>query len=118
MSLLKSRERAQVDSAVEIFSKVEGEIRDLVLREAAAPQLVSVCTELTGEKIGSLLQRVSADAVQQIDMSMTELVTLRQTLQNEATGVRREIIHFAALNQAARESVRTISESLTFWNKR
>jgi len=29
MSLLKSRERAQVDSAVEIFSKVEGEIRDL-----------------------------------------------------------------------------------------
>jgi hypothetical protein len=116
MSLLKSRERAQVDSAVEIFSKVEGEIRDLVRREAAAPQLLPNCTELTGENIGSLLQCVSADAVQ-IDTSMIELATLRQTLQNEATGVRREIIHFAALNQAARASMRTISESLTFWNK-
>ncbi|HEY7317727.1 MAG TPA: hypothetical protein VIE89_09155 [Candidatus Binatia bacterium] len=79
--------------------------------------LLSDCTELMGENLGSLLQRVSADAVQQIDMSMTELATLRQTLQNEATGVRREIIHFAALNQAARESMKTISENLTFWKK-
>ena len=63
MSLLKSHERAQVDSAVEIFSKVEGEIRDLVRREAAAPQLLPNCTELTGENIGSLLRCVSADAV-------------------------------------------------------
>jgi hypothetical protein len=55
MSLLKSRERAQVDSAVEIFSKVEGEIRDLVRREAAAPQLLPNCTELTGENIGLLV---------------------------------------------------------------
>jgi hypothetical protein len=117
MNLLKSHERVQVDSAVEIFSKVEGEIRQLVRREAAAPQLLPNCTELTDENIRSLLQRVSADAVQQIDTSMIELATLRQTLENEATGVRREIIHFATLNQAARESMRTISESLTFWNK-
>jgi hypothetical protein len=117
MSLLKTPERAQVDSAVKIFSKVEGEIRDLVRRDTAAPQLLPDCTELTGENTGSLLQRVSADAVQQIDMSMADLAALRQTLQNEATGVRREIIHFAALNQAARESMRTIAESLTFWNK-
>jgi hypothetical protein len=94
---------------VQIFSQVEDEIRDFVSREAVVPQRVMRdCIELTRGNIGLL----SADAVQEIDRSVTELETLRRTLQNETTRVRRDIMRFAALNQASRASMRTISEKL------
>ena len=84
MRLLRSRARVQVDDdtqvegqverAVEIFSRVEDEIRD------------------------------------------AELQALRQRLQHEATLVEREVVHYANLTEAARASMRTISESLS-WQK-
>jgi hypothetical protein len=41
---------------------------------------------------------------------------LRQRLQHEATLVEREVVHYANLTEAARASMRTISESLS-WQK-
>jgi hypothetical protein len=119
MSSLQARERVEVEKAVQILSKVEGEIRDLVRRDAASPwRPLADCTDLTDSNIGSLLQGVSGNSLREIDGCMTELHTLRHTLQTEAARMQREMIRYAALNQAATESLRTISERLTFCKKK
>jgi hypothetical protein len=118
MSAVTTHERAQVDRAVEIFSKVEGEIRDIVRRDAAAPRRrLEDWTDLTPGHIAALLQRVSGDSVLEIDNFIAELHTLRDKLQNEATRVQSEISRYASLQEAARASIRTISESLAFQKK-
>jgi hypothetical protein len=45
---------------------------------------------------------------------IAELQALRQRLQHEATRVEREVVQYASLNEAARASMRTISENLAF----
>ena len=120
MSWLKSRERAQVNEPVEVFSKLEGEIRELVRRDAsttapsAAPQQCKD-SELIATHFGSLVQQVSGTSVQEIEKLIAELHMLRETLQNEAVRVQREIMEYGTLIQDARQSLRTISESLGFW---
>ena len=72
-------------------------------------------SELTATHVGSLVQRVSGTSVQEIEKLIAELHMLRETLQNEAARVQREIMGYAILTQDARQSLRTISESLSFW---
>jgi hypothetical protein len=116
MRSLRSRERAQANEAVEVFSKLEGGIRELVSRDTTAsrPQQGND-NELAASSIGSLLQRVSGTSLQEIEKLITELQILREMLQNEAVRVEREIVEYAALVQNARQSMRTISESVGFW---
>src|SRR5215510_7983870 len=114
MRLLRSRARVQVDSdtqvegqverAVEIFSRVEGEIRDFVRRDlaAASRHRLEDCSDLTPDNVDSLLQRLSGTTVQEIDHFIAELQALRQRLQHEATRVEREVVQYASLNEAAR----------------
>ena len=113
MSSRQSRERAQVNEAVGVFSKLEGEIRELVTAAPRSPQ--GNDNELAASNVGSLLQRVSATSVQEIENLIAELQILRGKLQNEAARVQREIVGYAALIQNARRSISTISESLSFW---
>jgi len=87
MSLLRSRECGQADEAVEAFSKLEGEIRELV----------------------------SGTSVQEIEKLIAELQILREMLQKEAARVQREIVGYAVLIQNARQLMRTTSEILSFW---
>ena len=120
MSWLKSRERAQVDEPVAIFSKLEGEIRELVRRDASttppsAPPQQGKDSELITTHVGSLVQQVSGTSAQEIEKLIAELHMLRETLQNEAARVQREIMKYATLIQDARQSLRTISESVRFW---
>jgi len=120
MSLLRSRERAQANEPVEVFSKLEGEIREFVRRDISttppsAPPQQGNDSELTATRVGSLVQRVSGTSVQEIEKLIAELHMLRETLQNEAARVQREIMGYAILTQDARQSLRTISESLSFW---
>jgi hypothetical protein len=125
MRLLRSRAHVQVDGdtqvesqverAVEIFSRVEGEIRDFVRRDlAASRRRLEDCSDLTPGNVDSLLQRLSGTTVQEIDHFIAELQALRQRLQHEATRVEREVVQYASLNEAARASMRTISENLSF----
>src|SRR6266699_2353415 len=51
MSSLESRERTQVDEGVDVFSKLEGEIRD---------------------HVGSMVQKVSGNSVQEVENLITE----------------------------------------------
>jgi hypothetical protein len=115
MRSLRSRERAQANEAVEVFSKLEGGIRELVSRDTTAsrPQQGND-NELAASSIGSLLQRVSGTSLQEIEKLITELQILREMLQKESAHMQHEIVGYAVLIQNARRSMRTISKSLSF----
>jgi hypothetical protein len=116
MSSLQLRARVQANEPAEVFSKLEGEIRELVSRDTlAAPRQQGSDNELAAGSINSLLQRVSGTSLQEIEKIITELQILRELLQNEAARVQREIVGYVALIQRARQSTRNISESLRFW---
>src|SRR5437773_3460153 len=116
MNSLRSGERARANGAVEVFSKLEGEIREVVSRSAAASRVPQQNdNQLAAGNIGSLLQHVSGTSVQEIEKLIAELQILRDMLQNKAARVQREIVGYAALIQNARRSMGTISEILSFW---
>jgi hypothetical protein len=97
---------------------VEGldrEIREFVRHEVVTnpgrqPENES---ELVASNIYSLLQRVSATSLQEIDKLITELESSRDMLQSEAARVQREIVQYSTLSQAALQSTKIITESLT-----
>jgi hypothetical protein len=107
MRSLKSSER--VHEGVDVFSKLEGEIRELVGRDASASPLQE------GKESELVAANVSGTSVQEIEKLIAELQILRDMLQNEAVRVQGEIMGYATLTQGARQSMRTISESLSFW---
>jgi transposase len=116
MTFLKTREPAEIDTSAE--TEVEGEIREFVRRDVVGlrrqPESDS---EMVANNINQLLQRVAGTSVQEIDRLITELQTLRDTLQSEAARVQREIVEYATLSQAALQSTKIIAESLTNWKK-
>jgi hypothetical protein len=116
MTFLKTREPVEVETSAE--TEVEGEIREFVRRDVVGirrqPESDS---ELVANNINQLLQRVAGTSVQEIDKLITELQTLRDTLQAEAARVQREIVEYATLSQAALQSTKIIAESLTHWKK-
>ena len=115
MSMLRSRERAQANEAAEIFSKLEGEIRNVSRENTASQPPRGNNNELAASDIGSILQQVSGTSVQEIEKLIAELQILRDMLQREAARVEREVVGYAALIQNARGSITTISETLSFW---
>ena len=116
MSFLKTRESAEVDTLPEL--EVEGEIREFVRRDVVGMRRQPESdSELVANNINQLLGRVAGTSVQEIDRLITELQTLRDTLQSEAARVQREIVEYATLSQAALQSTKIIAESLTGWKK-
>ena len=113
MSILK-RETTELEKVEE----VEGQIREFVRRDVAGLRRQQVNDgETVANNIGSLLQRVSANSVQEIDRLIGELKTLRDRLQYEAERVQREIVEYADMSQAAMQSTKIIVESLNHWKK-
>src|SRR5260370_5835865 len=112
MTMTKSSEAAEIGNASE--TQVEGEIREFVRRDVATlrrqPESDS---EMVASNIGTLLQRVAGTSVKEIDKLILGLQTLREMLHNEGAPVRREIVEYATLSQAATQSTRLIAESLT-----
>src|SRR5262249_10235522 len=113
----RTRDTAEHDQPVE--TEVEGEIREFVRREVVtSPRRQSENeSELVANNLNSLLQQVTGTSVQEINKLITELQTLRDTLQSEAARVQREIVEYATLSQAALQSTNVIAESLTQWKK-
>jgi len=105
MAVRKMR-TAEHDQTVE---EVEGEIHEFVRREVVTENE----SELVASNINSLLRRVTATSVQEIDKLITELESSRDMLQSEATRVQREITQYSTLSQAALQSTKIITESLT-----
>jgi hypothetical protein len=105
---MRTTEHAQ---AVE---ELDREIREFVRHEVETnpgrqPENES---ELVASNIYSLLQRVSATSLQEIDKLITELESSRDMLESEATRVQHEILEYSTLSQAALQSTKIITESL------
>jgi ElaB/YqjD/DUF883 family membrane-anchored ribosome-binding protein len=95
---------------------VEGEIREFVRRDGAGLRQHSENDgKIVADNINSLLQRVSASSVQEIDRLIGELKTLRERLHEEGKRVQREIVEYASLSRAAMQSTKVIAESLSNW---
>jgi hypothetical protein len=72
---------------------------------------------VVADNISSLLQRVSASSIQEIDRLISDLKILRERLNDEGRRVEREIVEFASLNQATMQSTKVIAESLSHWKR-
>jgi hypothetical protein len=95
------------------LEELEGEIREFVRRDVAD---LRRHRENAGtaevDNVSSLVQRVSASSVQEIDEIIRRLEILRERLRDEAARVEREIAGYASLSQAAMQSINVIAESL------
>jgi hypothetical protein len=111
MALRKMR-TAEHDQTVE---ELDREIREFVRHEVVTNpgRQAENDSELVASNINSLLQRVSATLLQEIDNLITELESSRNMLQSEATRVQHEIVQYSTLSQAALQSTKIITESLT-----
>lgn len=117
MALRKARYIAEHDEPAEM--ELEGEIREFVSRDVVSnvrrrPENES---ELVASNISSVLQRVTATSVQEIDALISELGSSRDMLHSEAARVQREIVQYSTLIQGALHSTKIIAESLTQWKK-
>ncbi len=98
-----------------IGAEVEGGIRELVSRDVAEPrrQIASNDSESVINNLGLLLQRVSLNSVNEIDELISELKMLREQLQHDGERMAREIVGYASLSQAAMQSTKILTDSLT-----
>ena len=112
MAFLKTRNTAEHDWLAE--TEVEGEIREFVRRDVATSfrRQAESESEMVASNINAVLQRATGTSVQEIENVITELQTLRDTLQSEAARVQREIVEYTTLTQGALQSTKIIAESL------
>jgi EAL domain-containing protein (putative c-di-GMP-specific phosphodiesterase class I) len=117
MAFRKARDTVEHERPAE--TEVEGEIREFVRRDVVSnlERQLEDESERVASNISSVLQRVSANSVQEIDKLITELETLRDRLRSEGARVQREIVEYASLTQGALQSTKIIAESLTHWRK-
>jgi hypothetical protein len=103
---------AEHDQAVE---ELDREIREFVRHAVVtnSGQQPENESELVASNINSLLQRVTAASLQEIDSLITELESSRDMLQSEAARVQRAIVQYSTLSQTALQSTKIITESLT-----
>jgi len=73
--------------------------------------------DVIADNIGTLMERVSLNSVQEIDRLIGELETLKARLHSEAERVQREVVGYASLSQSAMQSTKIITESLSHWRK-
>lgn len=69
------------------------------------------------ENISSLLQRISVNAVGEIDQLISELQTSREHLRLEGERVQRGIVEYATLSQSVIQATKLIGESLSQWKR-
>ncbi len=105
------------DEGVTTVNQVEAEIRDFVRRDLQAVRRTPEASEAIASNINSLVQRVAGTTLREIDQLLRELEGLRELLQTEGERVQREVAGYAQLSQAAMNSTRIISESMSTWRK-
>jgi hypothetical protein len=81
--------------------------------EIAAGRSPEAESQAVANSIGSLLQRVAASSIGEIDRLIDELTTMRHALQMEATQIERQIIGYAHLSQSAMRTTKFIAENLS-----
>ncbi|MEW6449323.1 MAG: hypothetical protein AB1490_01640 [Pseudomonadota bacterium] len=121
MTVIRPERLSEIDEAAaavnEATTEVEGEIREFVRRDVSLfRRSRPESGEAAVENISSLIQRVSASSVSEIDRVVTELNGVREMLRSEGERVQREITNYASLSQAAMASMKIITDSLAQWS--
>ncbi len=106
-----------LDKAVTAF---EGEIREFVRRDVAAPrrpqaEMEPAISAPVAENLNALIRRVSGASMEEIDRVILELQGVRDMLRQEGDRVSREVAGYASLSHAAMTAMRVIADSLTHW---
>jgi len=105
-----------LDKAVTAF---EGEIREFVRRDVAAPRRphndVEQADTPAADNLNALIRRVSGASMEEIDRVILELQGVRDMLRNEGDRVSREVAGYASLSHAAMTAMKVIADSLTHW---
>ena len=91
---------------------IEREIEELVHRDVAESRKQTNNGKNAADDIGSLLQKISACAVHEIDSLISELKITRERLVIEGERVHRTVTDYAALSQSAMQATKIIVESL------
>jgi hypothetical protein len=98
-------------------NEFEGEIREFIRRDVTMRRqpdpLTGVQADSGSENLSSLIERVSAATVVEIDRVIGELQNIRSLLHSEGDRVRREITGYAGLSQSAVATMKVIADTLS-----
>jgi hypothetical protein len=108
-----------VDANQVAAAAIEGEIREFVRRDVAAPRLqpseVNAVADPAVESLNALVQRVAGASIGEIDRVIDELQGVRDMLRNEGDRVNRELAGYASLSRASMTAMRVIADSIKQW---
>lgn len=94
-------------------AEFEGEIREIIRRDVAPlRKQFEIAPDASTSHLNSVIQRVAATSVTEVEKLITELQSLRDVLQSESQRVQREITGYVHLSQVTMNSTGAISESL------
>jgi hypothetical protein len=119
MTVIRPERLGEIDQAAAnaVVEEVEGEIREFVRRDISVfrRNQPAETSEAAADNVNSLIQRVSGASVAEIERVLADLTQVRDMLRSEGERVQREISGYAALSQAAMNSMRIIGDSLAQW---
>ena len=115
MTVIRSGRSSEQETAAE--AEFEGEIREFVRRDVAPVRRAQPenSGEFAANNINSIIQRVAGSSLQEIELLIAELQTLRDFLRTEGERIQREITGYAQLSHAAMRSTKIIGESMGQW---
>ena len=128
MSVIRSEKILSTDENLAAVSEVEPVFRDYarsdmanLRRPASLPSSTETAlepsTEASVNNINSLIQRVAAPSLTEIENLISELEVMRQMLHAEGQRVQREISGYGQLSQAAMKSARMIADNVSEWKR-
>jgi hypothetical protein len=105
--------------AVAAISDVAEGIRDLIAAEIPSVPIPAddAGPGLGGDKFTSIIQKMAATSVEELDRLIGELQEAKAYLQSEGERIERETVGYVQLSQTALESVKIISETVGEWRK-
>ena len=115
MSRYVPEKLAGVDQALAF----EGEIRELIRRDAAFPSRQrsegDAAANAPAENINTLIQRVAAASTDEIDRLILELQGVRDMLRSEGERVSQAISGYASLSHESMTAMKVIGDNLKQW---
>ena len=112
MSAVKQR-IVEDRNAASVANEFEGEIREFVRRDVTMRRHTDPHVENGVENLSSLIERVSAATVIEIDRVIAELQNIRSLLHSEGDRVRRDITGYAGLSQSAVSTMKVIADTIS-----
>jgi hypothetical protein len=96
-----------------VATEFEGEIREFVRRDVTMRRHPDIHADNGVENLSSLIERVSAATVIEIDRVIAELQNIRSLLHSEGDRVRRDITGYAGLSQSAVSTMKVIADTIS-----